>query len=306
MWGGAITDLLQQNDKCQVKVYDSLLYEECYRKSVDFVLGDVRDHQKLSPLLEWADTVVWLAALVGDGACQLNPDLTYAVNQQSVEWLSKNFDGRIIFMSTCSVYGAQDELLDESSPTNPLSIYAATKLEAEKYLQDRNAVMFRLGTLFGVGDIFSRIRMDLVVNVLTAKAMTDKKIHVFGGEQYRPLLHVKDVARAVEQNIFSSNTGVYNLIKENIKIYDLAKIICEVFPECKMETTELPFQDTRNYRVSCDKAIRAFDFNPTHTVMCGINELKDLIANQRIKDVNHIRYSNQKFLEDHFESTGAQ
>ena len=118
---------------------------------------------------------------------------------------------KIVFFSTCSVYGAQDDILNETSPTDPLSVYASTKLEAEKILSDKNALIFRLGTLFGIGDSYSRIRMDLVVNVLTAKAINDKKLTVFGGRQFRPLLHVKDAARVIEESIRSENKGIYNL-----------------------------------------------------------------------------------------------
>ena len=131
--GGALTDLLTESSH-ETRVYDALLYEECYRKQVDFICGDVRDHERLEPHLDWADVVVWLAALVGDAACALNPDVSIEIDQESVKWLAGHFDGRIVFLSTCSVYGARDGVLDESSPTNPLSVYAVTKLEAERYL----------------------------------------------------------------------------------------------------------------------------------------------------------------------------
>ena len=75
--GGAVTDLLEKSSH-QFRVYDKILYEDSYRKPVDFVYGDVRDFDRLKPLLEWADAVVWLAAIVGDGACQLDPDTTVA------------------------------------------------------------------------------------------------------------------------------------------------------------------------------------------------------------------------------------
>ena len=136
---------------------------------------------------KWADAVIWLAAIVGDGACQLNPEITVEVNQEAVGWMARHFDGRIVFMSTCSVYGAQDNIeLNEDSPTAPLSMYAASKLAAETYLRSTNAIMFRLGTLFGVGDEFSRVRLDLVVNTLTVRAWQNGKISVFGGDQFRP------------------------------------------------------------------------------------------------------------------------
>ena len=149
--GGAVTDLLMDS-QYNVRVYDSLLYEEEYRKPVDFVFGDVRDAVLLKPQLQWADVVVWLAAIVGDGACAADPELTVDVNEGSVVWLVRNFDRRIIFTSTCSVYGANEGVLDEDSPLNPLSLYARTKLNAERHLANSPAIIFRLGTLFGVAD----------------------------------------------------------------------------------------------------------------------------------------------------------
>jgi nucleoside-diphosphate-sugar epimerase len=98
--GGSVTDILMQSEH-QVRVYDALLYEESYRKPVEFVYGDVRESNKLLPHLKWADAVIWLAALVGDGACALNPEVTGAINQDSVRWLAQNYAGRIIFTSTC-------------------------------------------------------------------------------------------------------------------------------------------------------------------------------------------------------------
>jgi len=298
--GGAITDLLMESNY-NVRVYDVLLYEDSFRKPVDFIFGDVRDTEKLKPHLNWADAVVWLAAIVGDGACQLNPKLTISINQDSVSWLADNYDGRIIFMSTCSVYGAQDKELDENSPTNPLSLYAQTKLNAEKFLKHKNAIIFRLGTLFGVGDLYSRIRLDLVVNILTVKAYVDGKITVFGGDQFRPLLHVKDVARAVKLNLETEHKGIFNLARQNVRIMDLAYQVRMHFPDLIIEHTDMPFQDTRNYRVSTQKAKDAFGFKSYHSIDEGIEELKYLVETRRIKDLASPRYSNQAYLKDHYE-----
>src|SRR5579859_3980258 len=129
--GGAVTDVLFQK-KIPFTVYDNLTYENHYLKPVDFIYGDVRDTSKLKKLLPSYTHIIWLAAIVGDGASAINPSLTKAVNQDSIAWLVKHFTGRIIFTSTCSVYGVNHELVHEASPTNPLSIYAQTKLEAEK------------------------------------------------------------------------------------------------------------------------------------------------------------------------------
>ena len=295
--GGAVTDLLASGDH-HCRVYDMILYEDSYRKPVDFVFGDIRDRDKLRPQLDWADVVIWLGAIVGDGACQLDPDTTIDVNQTTVEWLARNYDGRIVFMSTCSVYGAQDVELDENSAKNPLSLYASTKLQSEAYLADKNAIIFRLGTLFGVGDLYSRIRMDLVVNFLTVRAHTVGKINVFGGDQFRPLLHVKDVARGIEKVMFHDATGVYNLHRQNVRIIDLSYQIRNHFPDLEIERTDQPFQDTRNYRVRSDRAIADWGFDSAHSIDDGIEEVKALVVQNRIKDLDHARYSNQRYLQE--------
>jgi len=293
--GGAVTDQLLELGH-EVWIYDNLLYEESYRKPVEFVSGDVRDEEGLKPHLDRADVVVWLAAIVGDGACALNPELTLAINENSVRWLSQNYDGRIIFPSSCSVYGANEGILDEDSETSPLSLYAGTKLNAEAYLAGKNAIIFRLGTLFGVSDNFARIRMDLVVNYLTARAYSVGKITIFGGAQYRPLLHVKDVAKAMVQNLETDYIGIFNLHTVNTTIIDLAATLSAHFPDLVIEKTEQKFQDERNYRVSSEKSKRTLGFNPSYTVDQGIEEIHDLIKTNRVKDVSHPRYSNQEFL----------
>lgn len=293
--GGAVTELLLESNHDQ-RVYDALLYEESYRKTVDFVYGDVRDTDRLAPHLKWADAVVWLAALVGDGACALNPEISVSVNQDSVKWLSEHYDGRIIFMSTCSVYGAQDAVLDEASPTNPLSVYAITKLAAEESLKSKNAIIFRLGTLFGVGDLFARIRLDLVVNTLTVRAYRQGKISVFGGDQFRPLLHVRDAARAAVGNLDAEPTGVFNLARQNVRIVDLAYQVRNHFPDLVIEQTPIKFQDARNYRVSGEKAQRSLGFKAVYSIDDGIEEVKELLESHRLKDMDNPRYTNQTFL----------
>jgi len=293
--GGGIVDLLSKEN--EVTVYDSLIYENSYRKNVDFIFGDIRDYKKINNILDQYDAVIWLAALVGDGACAINPALTHEINSETVKNLAKNFKGKIVFLSTCSVYGAQEGILDESSEVNPLSEYASSKLIAEKYLADSDSIIFRLGTLFGIGDKFSRIRLDLVVNILTTKAYIDKKMSVFGGEQWRPLLHVKDVANAIAHTLDTQTNGVFNLHYKNFKIIEIANEIKNKISDVEIETTPLPFQDARNYQVSSDKLKDATGFQATVNLIQGINEMYELISSNRIKDINDPRYSNQNFLQ---------
>ena len=295
--GGCIVDKLKE--KHNVTVYDSLIYEESYRKDVNFVYGDIREKDKLLNLFQNNDAVIWLAALVGDGACSINPKLTFQINSESVKFLADNFKKRIVFLSTCSVYGAQEGVLDENSSINPLSEYASSKVQAEEFLKNSNSIIFRLGTLFGISDEFSRIRLDLVVNILVTKALTEGKLTVFGGEQWRPLLHVNDVANAITHTIEQDVTGVFNLHYKNYKILDIANAIIEKIPSATIETTPMKFQDARNYQVSSEKLLNKTGFKPEYDLKTGIKEVYNLISNNRIKNVNHIRYSNQNFLEEH-------
>jgi len=294
-------DLLEGTNH-EVTVYDNLLYEESYRRQVPFVHGDVRDAEKLLPLVQAADAVVWLAGIVGDGACAVDPELTTAVNLDSVKWLSENFKGRIVYMSTCSVYGASDGILTEDSPTNPLSLYAETKLSSEKYLKDSNAIIFRLGTLFGVSDTYSRLRLDLVANTLVARAHTHKEITVFGGEQFRPLLHVLDAAQAVFDGLVSEHTGIFNLHRQNVRICDLAYQVRCHFPDITIKTTEMSFEDSRNYKVSSDKARKELGFSTKFTIDHGILQVRDVIENRTVDPASK-RYHNHGFMLDKVEQS---
>jgi nucleoside-diphosphate-sugar epimerase len=290
--GGAVTELLAQQ-RIPFSVYDSLIYEPHYLKKVDFMRGDVRDATKLEPLLHASTHVIWLAAIVGDAACEVNPALTAEVNQKSVEWLARNFSGRIIFTSTCSIYGQHDAEVEEDSPVRPLSLYAKTKLQAENCLQRENSVIFRLGTAFGVSDTYSRPRMDLVVNYMTVNAVTKGELTVYGGAQWRPLVHVKDIAEAIVNNLERPVRGVYNLASVNMQIKELAAIVSQM-TGCTSRYAEQKSQDQRNYRVSTQRALRDGIFNPhtMRTVQDGVREISELLGAGRIKHTENDVYFN--------------
>lgn len=293
--GGAVTDILL-NLKHELRVYDLLLYEETYRKNVPFIYGDIRDTSKLKESLKWADAVIWLAALVGDPACSLNELFTRQVNIDSLRFLINNYSGKIFFMSTCSVYGVAEDELSETSPLNPLSLYARSKLEAENILKGANVLIFRLGTLFGVSDIFSRIRFDLVVNTLVMRALMHGRISIFGGQQYRPHLHVRDAALAICNCLKKNDRGIYNLASENITILELANRLKTFFPHLIIEANDIMFQDNRNYRVSSVRAKKDLDFNPKYSIEDGIRELKAILEEGRIKNSFISRFSNFLYL----------
>jgi nucleoside-diphosphate-sugar epimerase len=280
------------------RVYDLLLYEDRYLKEVPFVAGDILDRDRLLPHLEWADSVVWLAALVGDPACALDPVLTRKINLDSLRWLCDVFDGRIVFPSTCSVYGAQDGELTEESPVEPLSLYAETKLAGEEILTSRrpDSLILRLATLAGVGDTYSRIRLDLVVNLLVMRAKLVGELQVFGGDQYRPMLHVRDVATAVVPHLQTDAAGIYNLGSENATILELAERIVGRLGDARIERVETPFQDTRNYRASFRRAEEELGFEARYSMDDAIDEVAALIDAGRVKDLSQAAFSNLEAL----------
>lgn len=297
--GGVLVDLLNnQKGIYNVVVYDNLLFESRYLKDIDFVNGDVTDEDKLGKLISKFDIVIWLAGIVGDGACSVNPKLTTAVNVKSVRWLVDNFKGKIIFPSTCSVYGANNDMLDESSTVRPLSLYAETKLEAERYIlkNAKESLVYRLGTLYGLSDNFSRIRLDLVVNILTKKAALGEPLSVFGGEQWRPLLHVHDVAHAMLFGLKKNLVGLFNLSENNYRIIDIANKIKEFIPSATITSKSLSFEDARNYKVSNDK-IKKEGWLPLYTIDKGIEGMIGLFNSQRIKDFNDPVFSNVEYMQ---------
>lgn len=295
--GGAVSELLA-SEKIPFTVYDSLVYEPHYLKKVDFVRGDVRDRERLKPLLAQCSHVVWLAAIVGDGACQVNPDLTVEVNQRAVEWLGANYSGRIIFTSTCSVYGQHDAEVHEDSPVKPLSLYAQTKLVAEEALRSENNLILRLGTAYGISDTHSRPRMDLVVNYMTANAISKGDLSVFGGNQWRPLVHVKDIAQAIVGNLERPVRGIYNLASANMQIRELATIVARL-TRCKIRFTEEKHQDARDYHVSTRKALRDGLYNPNtlRTIEDGVREIAEMVAVGRVKQTENEIYYNVRHVE---------
>lgn len=306
--GGQVAEVLSC-DEHDITIFDNLTYESRYLKNsclsdstkpIGFIYGDIRDTKLLLSVLPQYDVVIWLAAIVGDGACNINHNCSWNINKDCVEWFVNNFNGKIIFMSTCSVYGDDDNLLLEDSKLHPLSVYAETKLLAEQYIvqNSKDYLIFRLGTLFGMGDAYSRLRMDLVVNLLVLKAFQRKNLTVHGGEQWRPLLHVKDVAHAISFSLSNGVTGLYNLSYRNFKIKEIAQEIDKLVG-ANIVYTEAPFEDRRNYRVSVDKMDQT-GWTPAFDLKFGINEMYSIFKEGRIKDPDDILYSNVKFLEKNY------
>ncbi|KKN00652.1 hypothetical protein LCGC14_1135640 [marine sediment metagenome] len=294
--GHALVDLLNNSGVHEFLVVDNLLYTDEYLRHVPFQAGNVGDPKFMVPLLDdyKPEVVVHLAGIVGDAACASRPKEAEEANVTSVKILRDHFDGRIIFPSSCSVYGANADIVTEESAINPLSLYAEMKLRAEEILKDKDALILRLGTLHGVT---GRLRNDLVVNVLAIRAMVEGKITVFGGEQYRPLLHVRNLAETIVMQLPREYKGIFNLVENNYKIAELADIVKQVIPDTEIELTEMEFEDRRNYRASAGKAKQYWGFDPKLKVSDTVEDIVRIYNEGRIKDFSNIRYSNMIALQ---------
>jgi|TARA_R110002020_G_scaffold332719_1_gene548119 nucleoside-diphosphate-sugar epimerase len=297
--GGLTTDTLIRNGH-DVTIYDNLLYENRYLKNIKFINGDIRDTVKLAKVSAHFDVIVLMAALVGDPACSVDQELTEEINYNAIKNACNLIpkDKHIVFMSTCSVYGAQDGMLDEGSETNPLSSYASTKLKSEKYVLKRGGTIFRLGTVFGLGDTYSRLRMDLVVNVLTMRALKYGKITINGGEQWRPIISVIDIAEYVTEACEKEYEGIFVLSKENVVIKDLGIRVSKLIPNTEINYTEISFQDARNYRVDNKKSLNTFTYQPRITVEHEVERMVRMFKESRIKNPEDLVYHNGGYLKE--------
>ena len=179
-----------------VTVLDNLMYDQVTllhlfgNPKFQFELGDVRDKKLLQELVGLNDVIIPLAAIVGMPACKANPELTVAVNYQQVADIVEVLRGdqKLILPNTNSQYGSSDSIITEESPFNPLSLYATTKCDAEKALLDSgNGIALRLATVFGIS---YRMRMDLLVNDLVYKALTDGYLVLFESHFIRNYIHL--------------------------------------------------------------------------------------------------------------------
>jgi len=296
------------NRDVRVEVLDDLIYGGSYMRDVFFIRTDITDYEAMEKIILDGkyDCIVHLAALVGDGACAVNPSRTKDVNLTAtkiIAYLCKKTNTKLVFASTCSVYGANNDWLTEDSSTNPLSIYAETKLAAEEYIRDNldNYVIFRLGTLFGMSTGHARVRCDLVANILTYRAAQGDVLEVHGGEQWRPLLHVRDAARGFAlaalddepKSVFSR--GTYILALRNCRISDLAKEIIETVGAGSIESTPRAFEDLRNYKVDMSK-VKSTTYHPLITLKMGIQEMHEVLKDGRIADIWSPEFHNARYI----------
>ena len=294
-----------------IRVLDNFLYRDDTLQALpdgarlEIVRGDVCDPEALDRTFAGSAAVLHLAGLVGDPACALDPERTRAVNQDSsfavAEAARRHGVGHVVFASTCSVYGAAGEAwLTEDSPTTPVSLYAETNLRAEEILRQELAgtgtrlTILRFATIFGVSP---RMRFDLVVNLLTARAATAGGIEVHGGGQWRPQVHVEDVADALLLSFEKPNgeARVFNVGADahNYRVQEIAERVASAFPGTKVAVSDV--QDPRSYRVSFARIEKELGFRPTRDVDYGIREVSGFLS-QHHPDLSSPLYHNERAL----------
>ena len=308
--GGAMAPLLLEEGH-ELTVFDNLSFGEAaitpLLKQTGFKLisGDLTDILAVSKATQGQDAVILLAALVGEPACDKDPEQTVAINYlgtiNAMKAALKHGVRRFIYSSTDSCYGAQEGvLLTEESPLKPISLYAELKSEVEEeFLQLYNKPGFyptilRLATLYGLAP---RMRFDLVINLLTREAATGGAAKIFSGEQWRPLVHVQDAARAFAQTLSAPPEVVANEIfnvgsnAQNVQFKDLARLLLEALPQANIETVPQP-PDLRDYHVCFDKISKALGFKPNFTLQAGIAEIRDALASGLLGDPYNPKYRN--------------
>jgi nucleoside-diphosphate-sugar epimerase len=259
------------------------LSEFISNKQVTIKQKDIRDLDKND--FKGHDAVCDLACLSNDPAGEIDPQLTYQINRDGRIHVAKTAKeagvSKYIISSSCSVYGKGEEpLLVETSKTNPISIYAKSTLEAEQEnlsIADNNfsVTSLRNATVFGLS---TRMRFDLVVNLMTLSAFQKGRIIVMGGGlQWRPLVHLSDVSQAfqlvIDANEKLINKEIFNVGLDNYQIKNLAYLVREQLP-IDIEIDLAPDDaDKRDYNVDFSKASNTLGFQAKKSIVDGINEI---------------------------------
>lgn len=293
------------NKKINVKVVDLIWFENTLdkyqSKFLRILKKDYRDIDKND--LKGVETVIHLANVANDPSVELNPSLSWEINTLGMQILcEKCLEANVkkfIYASSGSVYGVKKEKkVTENLSLNPISTYNKTKMTAERILLSYNKkfriYIIRPATVCGYSE---RMRLDLTVNVLMFNALNNNLINVFGGDQLRPNIHIKDMVRLYEHFLTKNlKEGIYNAGFENSKIIDIAYRIQNKV-RCKLKI--LKSNDPRSYRLNSDKLLKT-GFKPLFTINNAMDDIIEYFEKSKIKNkknsynINWLKKNNVK------------
>jgi nucleoside-diphosphate-sugar epimerase len=296
----------------EVRVLDSLLHgqedlaAEQERSGVEVIRADVRDSAARRQALAGAEAVVHLAAIVGDPACALDPEVSDEVNVQATRSLVADANAagvkQLVFASTCSNYGRMADPnvpITEDGELRPVSLYAEQKVGMEQLILAGNngptePTCLRFATVYGVG---RRMRFDLTVNEFTRELWADRELEVFGEQFWRPYIHVRDAARAVRTVLEAPSEKVAGQVfnagrsGENYRKLDLVEEIGKQIDRGSVSYVHRD-EDPRDYKVSFDKIRAELGFQTLMTVPDGIGEIIAALDDEAFGDPFDGRYRN--------------
>lgn len=270
----------------KVTVVDKFMYEStglfqcCLNDNFEVIEGDCRDENLMKKLIKKNDIIIPLAALVGAPLCNKDKIAAQTTNFDAIKLIIDNCskDQKIIYPTTNSGYGIgeKNKYCTEETPLRPISLYGVTKSDAERILLERGEIItFRLATVFGMSP---RMRLDLLVNDFTYRAVTDRTVVVFEGHFKRNYIHIRDVARVFIHSIenfdkMKNNTYNIGLDEANLSKIELCELIKKHVPEFVfMESPIGEDPDKRDYIVSNAK-IAGAGFKTSFTIDDGVREL---------------------------------
>lgn len=309
--GSVLTNMLLK-ENYTVRVIDCLrngghaLVSFFSKQNFEFIKGDLRDLVCVKKSLEDIDSVVHLAAIVGDPACKKNPLLAEEVNWQASKNLFELSKERgvkkFIFASTCSNYGKIPDsrrFINEEGVLIPVSLYAKLKVRCEEYFlrsepDSMATTSLRFATAYGVS---SRMRFDLTVNEFVKDATLRNKLIVFGEQFWRPYCHVEDISRAcikvlkADKKIIDHQVFNVGATEENYQKKTIVEMIRKRIPDLNVEYVHND-EDPRDYKVDFDKIKKTLSFRITKNISEGIDEVLRLMRSQVIGDPDDSRYKN--------------